>query len=231
MNNKHLIYFFIILFPSPDFLFSFFTAGFECFVCNTNSDNDDTEPCIEKIEECPAGPPGTQSCSTLLYFSKRGTPGRPHMRKFCTSPGLGIGLGKYELNEEKNAGICQSVEQWLLSQIDHQSPPNPAPLNSFSKNQLPFKNHLKQSKLNLPKRIIFNDDKLESLERRKRSNNNNDIIGRDGSPSPPQSHSSTLLCICNKQLCNEGDFEQILENSHNNIGIKNKNNKFNIEEE
>lgn len=50
MDNKHLIYFLIILFPSPDFLFSFFTAGFECFVCNTNSDNDDTEPCIEKVK-------------------------------------------------------------------------------------------------------------------------------------------------------------------------------------
>ncbi|KAL7070779.1 hypothetical protein ACQ4LE_009873 [Meloidogyne hapla] len=229
----NFIYFliFIILFPTPDFLSSFFTAGFECFVCNTDSENDDTEPCIEKVEECPAGPPGTQSCSTLLYFSKRGNPGHPHMRKFCTSPGipLGIALEKYQLDAENNIGLCQSVEQWLLLQIDQQS--HLTPLNSFSKNSLPFKNHRKGFKLNRPKQIKFNEDKSEILERRKRSNNNN--IVRDGSPSPPQSHSSTLLCICNKQLCNEGDFEQVLERSQlgDNTGIKNKNNKFNIEEE
>ncbi|KAF7640052.1 hypothetical protein Mgra_00000495 [Meloidogyne graminicola] len=202
------LFLFLILF---NYLFILF--GFECFVCNSDSNNDDTKPCIGKVEKCSEGlPEDQQSCSTLLYFSKRENSGIPHIRKFCTSPGIQL---ENQLN--KINGLCQSVEQWLLLQIEKQQ-------SSFKNS-----NFIKNQKLlkNLKMKRIFNEQqKSQFLERRKRSNNND-----NGSPSPPQSHSSTILCICNKSLCNKGDFEQIMENSQiNDIEIKNKNNKFNNEE-
>jgi len=75
--------------------------SFECFVCNKDPHEDDSEPCIERVEACA---PEVTSCSSVAF---RSADGKMRTRKFCTSPGVPI----YQyLMLFPGSSLCQNIE-------------------------------------------------------------------------------------------------------------------------
>uniref|UniRef100_A0A0M3I826 UPAR/Ly6 domain-containing protein n=1 Tax=Ascaris lumbricoides TaxID=6252 RepID=A0A0M3I826_ASCLU len=78
------------------------SAAFQCFSCNSEPDDDDSQPCIDQIIECPDD---VESCSMVIYLS--GSDDSVHLRKFCTSPGTPI----YQyLSFFPQSAICQTID-------------------------------------------------------------------------------------------------------------------------
>ncbi|KAK0410162.1 hypothetical protein QR680_004985 [Steinernema hermaphroditum] len=136
-------------------------SGFQCYSCNNGNRDDDSKPCVQKIETCPKG---VESCSQVVYRSK--SDNKLHQRKFCTSPGTPI----YQyLMFFPGGALCQNID----TSNDHTT----------------FDTEFPE----------------ESLKRTHRS--------RRGAfpPAPPHTQSNSLLCVCTRELCNEGSWKDMAE--------------------
>uniref|UniRef100_A0A915ADW3 Protein quiver n=2 Tax=Parascaris univalens TaxID=6257 RepID=A0A915ADW3_PARUN len=84
------------------FAFVLPSAAFQCFSCNSEPDDDDSQPCIDQIIECPND---VESCSMVLYQLE--TDDSVHLRKFCTSRGTPI----YQyLTFFPQSAICETID-------------------------------------------------------------------------------------------------------------------------
>ncbi|KAI6189589.1 hypothetical protein M3Y97_00024700 [Aphelenchoides bicaudatus] len=159
--------------------------GFECFTCNM--ENSDTDECIDSVETCE---PGIESCTMMTYISKFG---RQSVRKFCTSPGTPI--YQYLLFFPGSA-MCQNIDT--------------------SNDHLHFSDSIKVENdvdVGPPGELIGppaprppSSTENQTLHRAKRVKRAN-----ASPPAPPNTFSSSLLCVCSRERCNGGPPQEVLE--------------------
>ncbi|VDM42245.1 unnamed protein product [Toxocara canis] len=78
------------------------SSAFKCFSCNSESGDDDSQPCIDQEIDCPDD---VGSCSMVMYLSA--SDDSVHMRKFCTSPGTPV----YQyLTFFPDSAMCQTID-------------------------------------------------------------------------------------------------------------------------
>ncbi|KRZ25370.1 hypothetical protein T4B_9278, partial [Trichinella pseudospiralis] len=88
----------------------------KCYVCNTGPNQDDHQPCVEKIEECPED---VHSCTMVLYKTKNGAVGK---RKFCTSSASPI---HDYMRSFPDSTFCHKINTSTLSAKDSSAKPRP----------------------------------------------------------------------------------------------------------
>uniref|UniRef100_A0A914HGU6 Carboxylesterase type B domain-containing protein n=1 Tax=Globodera rostochiensis TaxID=31243 RepID=A0A914HGU6_GLORO len=196
-------------------------GAFSCYTCNVRAGQDDRERCIDKVEECPAASallPSApfNSCSTLLHLdfdASSRTPTelqpttvtdgqRARVRKFCTSPGSAELLAPLLTLLAENGGaggVCQPLDSWAHLSADPLLP-------SIAEGST-------RARLLSPRRINARRGQRGTTVRPPAGDEPSGRVGTVGPPAPPTSHSATLLCVCTKSLCNEGDFQDVLSRS------------------
>lgn len=190
-----------------------FAFGFECFSCNTLIGDDDSKQCVDKREVCPEG---VESCSTVAMQNRED--GKVHVRKFCTSPGTPI----YQyLLFFPGSSLCQNIQMTaegarFQSQIQRAFNASTPILNtetdlfvqsamppSIAPPTFPGANLVTDRGLASPP---SSDDPLIRAKRVRKS----PPQGLAAPPAPPNSHQSSLLCVCSSEMCNGGSVQDVL---------------------
>uniref|UniRef100_A0A915CQ20 Uncharacterized protein n=1 Tax=Ditylenchus dipsaci TaxID=166011 RepID=A0A915CQ20_9BILA len=195
------------------FLCKYTFLALNCYSCNTEDGQDDTKQCIDKVEECAEG---VQSCSMVVFHNREDTQGKVHVRKFCTSPGTPI----YQyLMFFPGSSLCQNIatsNDQARFQMPHNStnsasvlPPSISP-SAFSGGLV------EEDFTGLAPSPTNHNQKNNNRAKRVRK----EATGaQDGPPAPPHTHVSSILCVCSTQLCNAGDFNDVLhQNMFKNMG-------------
>ncbi|KAL3067924.1 hypothetical protein niasHT_037914 [Heterodera trifolii] len=193
---------------------------FSCYTCNVQDGQEDTGPCQQRAVECPAASalmPSAlfNSCSTLLHFTAADSrpatellqqptdaagdgAARARVRKFCTSAGSAEMLAPFLTRLAENGGaggICQPLDSWARLSAD---PLLPLIVEGTAGARLlpPFGKGKRRGGRSVSAPTGEEQGRAKAVA---------------GPPAAPTSHSSSsILCVCTKSLCNEGDFEDIL---------------------
>ncbi|KAL3083434.1 hypothetical protein niasHS_011236 [Heterodera schachtii] len=196
---------------------------FSCYTCNVQHRQEDTGPCQQRAVECPAASalmPSApfNSCSTLLHFTTAADSrsvaelqqptdaagdgaARARVRKFCTSAGSAEMLAPFLTRLAENGGaggICQPLDSWARLSAD---PLLPLIVEGTAGARLlpPFGKGKRRGGRSVSASTGEEQGRAETVA---------------GPPAAPTSHSSSsILCVCTKSLCNEGDFDDILSRS------------------
>ncbi|KAI1707343.1 hypothetical protein DdX_12439 [Ditylenchus destructor] len=174
-----------------------FAVGFECYSCNTDNGDDDSKHCVDKREVCPDG---VESCSTVVMQNRND--GKIHIRKFCTSPGTPI----YQyLLFFPGSSLCQNI-QMTADRARFQAQMHLCDATFNSTSDFPRCKIVTDRTLAAPP--SHNDDPLIRAKRVRKETPRGASLAAP--PAPPNSHQSSLLCVCSSELCNGGSIQDVL---------------------